>query len=78
MAPTLILNPRQDARFVTAAEALIADGVESPRELQERLREHYPEVVVRPRELTGESFAVWYVYRDGHWISSPEGSKPGG
>ena len=77
MAPTLILNPREDARFVTVAEAIAADGVDTPGEFQQRLRQHYPHVVVRPRELTGESFRVWYVYRDGHWISSPDGTAEG-
>lgn len=75
MAPTLILNPRHDAGFVAAAEAIVSDGVGSPALLEERLRRHYPHIVVRPRELTGETFTIWYVYRDGHWISSPEGTK---
>jgi hypothetical protein len=77
LAPTLILNPRQDARFVAVAEAIVAEGVVSPGRLQERLRQQYPRVVVRPRELTGESFTIWYVYRDGHWITGPEGIREG-
>ena len=76
--PTLILNPRDDARFVAAAEALVAEGIDSPAMLQERLRQHYPHVVVRPRELTGESFTIWYVYREGHWVSSTDGPTQGG
>ena len=75
MAPTLILNPRNDARFVAVAEAIVSEGVASPGKLQERLRRDYPEVVVRPRELTGEVLTVWYVYRDGYWTSSPEGTQ---
>jgi hypothetical protein len=75
VAPTLILNPRHDARFVAVAEAIILEGVASPGKLQERLRRHYPQVVVRPRELTGEVLTVWYVYRDGYWTSSPEGTQ---
>jgi hypothetical protein len=78
LAPTLILNPRHDARFVAVAEALMGDGVDTPSELQEQLSRQYPRVVVRPRELTGESFTIWYVYRDGHWISSPLGPPDGG
>ena len=56
----------------------MGDGVKTPSELEEQLRRHYPRVVVRPRELTGESFTIWYVYRDGHWISGPAGTPDGG
>ena len=77
MAPTLILNPRHDARFVAVAEAIVTDGVDPPVALQERLRQDYPHVVVRPRELTGESFTIWYVYRDGHWVPGPGGETEG-
>lgn len=77
MSPTLVLNPRRDTDFVTLAEAIVSKGIDSPGELQERLRQHYPRVVVRARELSGESFTIWYVYRDGHWIpglaEAPEG-----
>jgi hypothetical protein len=75
---TLVLNPRDDAAFVALAEALASDGVDSPLELQERLRREYPEAVVRARELTGESFTIWYVYRDGHWVPGLGGSPEGG
>ena len=78
MAPTLILNPRHDGRFVAVAEATVSDGVSSPQELQARLRPQYPQVVVRARELTGEAFTIWYVYRDGHWVSSQEGHDKDG
>ena len=78
MAPTLILNPRHDTRFVSVAEAIVSDGVRTPSELEEQLRRQYPRVVVHPRELTGESFTIWYVYRDGHWISSPAAPPDGG
>jgi hypothetical protein len=62
------MNPRHDTDFVTLAQAIVAEGIDSPRDLEERLREHYPRVVVRARELNGEPFTIWYVYRDGHWI----------
>lgn len=77
MSPTLVLNPRHDTDFVTFAEAIVSEGIDSPGALQERLRQRYPLVVVRARELTGEAFTIWYVYRDGHWIpglaEAPEG-----
>ena len=33
------------------------------------VRRRYPLVVVRPRDLSDEMTAVWYVYRDGVWTS---------
>lgn len=68
MSPTLVVNPRHDIDFVTRAAAIVAGGIDSPSALQDRLREHYPRVVVRARELNGEPFTIWYVYREGHWI----------
>jgi hypothetical protein len=65
---TLVLNPRSDARFVAQAEAMVADGVDSPVDLQARLRKEYPDAIVRARDLDGEALSIWYVYRDGHWI----------
>ena len=77
MSPTLVLNPRHDTDFVTFAETIVSEGVTSPSELQEHLRRTYPRAVVRARELNGETFTIWYVYREGHWIpgfgNSPEG-----
>jgi hypothetical protein len=78
MSTTLVVNPRDDTHFVALAERLLADGVRSPNDLQERLRQEYPDAVVRARELDGEAFTIWYVYRDGHWVSgSPEHPKGG-
>ncbi len=68
MSITLVVNPRADQQFVALAEATVADGVIEPLELQSRLRQDYPEAVVRARELDGEAQSIWYVYRDGHWI----------
>jgi hypothetical protein len=68
--PVLILNPRNDVEFVALSERLVADGASAASELQARLRERYPAAAVRPRELSSEQTAVWYVYRDGHWIPS--------
>lgn len=78
MSTILVVNPRDDVSFVALAERLVADGARSPDELQEQLRRKYPEVVVRARELDGEAFTIWYVYRDGHWVSGfPEQPKGG-
>jgi hypothetical protein len=74
--PTLITNPATDGAFVTVAEGLVAGGVDDPGELQRRLRERYPQAVVRPRELSSERRVVWYVYRDGHWTPGEEAEQP--
>ena len=73
MPLTLVLNPRDDPRFVGLAEAIVTDGVEAPAELQIRLRQAYPNAIVRARELDGEAQSIWYVYRDGHWIPAERG-----
>lgn len=78
MSPTLVLNPRHDADFVAVAEAILGEQVDSPNELQERLRRTYPKAVVRARELNGEAMTIWYVYRDGHWIPSVASGPQGG
>ena len=75
MPPLLIINPPTDAAFVEAcnsalASVELASGAASPDELRDLLRPMYPAVVVRPRELSDETIRVWYVYRDGHWVSS--------
>ena len=75
MSTTLVVNPRDDTPFVAMAERLVADGVRSPGELQDRLRREYPDAVVRARELDGEAFTIWYVYRDGHWVSGAGGDR---
>lgn len=75
MRPVLILNPRVDDAFVRRARAAAIDAVD-PASLAERLRAWYPDIVVRPRELSSEPTVMWYVYRDGRW--TPERTTPGG
>jgi len=65
--PTIVRNPPGDRAFQIAIEELLASDVTEPAALQERLRERYPLVVVRPRELDAERTPVWYVYREGRW-----------
>ena len=69
MSPLLIINPRDDATFVELAQTLVTD-VAGPEDLQVRLRDLFPHALVRPRDLSGEAQRVWYVYREGHWVSS--------
>ena len=66
--PTLVLNPPDDEAFRALAEGLVRGGIDQPDALQDCLREVYPLVRVRPRELAGEPALIWYVYREGHWI----------
>lgn len=68
--PTLILNPPGDEDFAAFARSALNGGVIDPTELQRRLRQRFPKSIVRPRGLSGERTEVWYVYRDGRWVSS--------
>ena len=76
MRPILILNPRHDAEFVDRVRRVEPDGLRVPEDLIVPLRAWYPDIVVRPRELSSEPVVVWYVYRDGRWTS--EGSRKEG
>jgi len=67
--PTIIRNPAGDRDFAAAIDSALSSGIADPGGLQARLREAYPNAVVRPRGLTGEKRSVWYVYRDGRWTS---------
>jgi hypothetical protein len=66
--PSLITNPAHDIAFRDHAEAALHEG-QSVAELQQILRREYPRAVVRARDLAGERPVVWYVYRDGHWVT---------
>jgi hypothetical protein len=66
--PSLITNPAGDRAFRAAADAAL-ESVQSIAEVQELLRRRYPRAVVRARELSGERAVVWYVYREGHWVT---------
>lgn len=71
-APIILVNPRHDGSFRRAAERALASGAETPTKLQQVLRSTYPRVKVNERELSGELANVWYVYREGRWIGSPD------
>lgn len=66
--PALITNPADDVAFRDSAHAALQEA-QSVAELQEILRRDYPRTVVRARDLAGELAVVWYVYRDGHWVT---------
>ncbi len=68
-SPTVIINPRDDLSFTELVERALQGGVDSPKALEGKLRERHGNAVVRRRELAGERVDVWYVYREGHWVS---------
>jgi len=70
MKPTLVVNPSSDRVFATFAAMLADHGASTIEDLQRRLRTVYPEAAVHARELVGERFVMWYVYRDGRWTDS--------
>ncbi len=75
--PTLVTNPADDRVFSEFAETVVEHGVPSAEELEERLRAVYPAATVHRRELAGEPWLVWYVYRDGHWVRSEREASTG-
>ncbi len=68
-SPLLFLNPLDDGAFRAHVDDLMGPSIREANELERLLRGDYPQAVVRPRDLASERLPVWYVYRDGHWIS---------
>jgi hypothetical protein len=69
-APVLIVNPASDVELAGLARRLTTERTWTPETLQAELRLTFPKVVVHSRDLSGETTQVWYVYREGRWISS--------
>jgi hypothetical protein len=65
-----VTNPADDRFFAALATRLAGEAVTGPDELQARLRIRYTRAVVRRRDLVGERYDTWYVYRDGRWTPS--------
>jgi hypothetical protein len=65
--------PHDDPSFRACAEALLTTSPsDDPRELQQQLRRSYPKAVVRKQHRLAtlmDGPAVWYVYRDGHYVT---------
>jgi len=66
---TIVRNPVDDEEFERAVAEAVNPAQQDSAELERLLRVSYPRAVVRPRELAGERGVVWYVYREGHWVS---------
>ena len=66
--PELVVNPSADQALRDLAEDVLHHLERpTPADLERLLRKRYPNAVARARDLTGEA-AVWYVYREGHWV----------
>lgn len=68
----VVANPPGDLDFRRVIDRILLAGVDGPHDLEAALRTQYPKAVVRRRELAGESFEVWYAYREGHWIRNDD------
>jgi hypothetical protein len=78
MHPILVVNPADDDVFGEFAHVLVNHGASSTGELERRLRPIYSNAVVHARELSSEPFVIWYVYRDGRWVSTRTKSQAPG
>ena len=66
-----ICVPSSDLVFQRVVHGvLMSKSITSMRELEDELRELYPAVRVRRRELSGENGVTWYVYREADFPSS--------
>jgi PAS domain-containing protein len=71
-SPVVITIPSTDPAFRTHVTRVRAGGITAAPELERRLRQIFPRVIVRERSLSGVPPA-WYVYRDGGWRSPSKG-----
>lgn len=69
MRPTLITNPPGDTDFRRAVDQTIGEADGDIAAAQRHLRLRYPAAVLRARDISGETIIVWYVYREGVWVS---------
>jgi hypothetical protein len=67
--PTMITNPADDAGFRRAVEQAADRTAGDIAAAERRLRPRYPGAVLRARDISGETFVVWYAYREGVWVS---------
>ncbi len=78
--PLLMINPSTDRELGQLARGLVIDAQATPETLEAALRPLFPRLVVHRRELSGEDVQIWYVYREGHWVSTatadPAASRP--
>ncbi len=72
--------PRDDHSFVVQVERLVRESPEEPIEaaVQAMLRGTYPLVVISRRQAMAavDGRRVWYVYRDGAYVTHDDGGMP--
>jgi hypothetical protein len=79
MSRTIVIaNPRSDADFVAAVDRGVLAAEASPARLEALLRPAYPNAVVRGRTDGRGEDDVWYVLRDGIWVSGGAVGLPAG
>ncbi len=69
MGPSLIINPSADEEFGRVARMAVDLAAGDIRAAELGLRERYPNALIRARDISGETIVVWYVYREGLWVS---------
>ena len=69
--PTLVVNPATDGVFAAFVQLVVDDDAPSIADFERRVQALYPAAMVHARELADEPVLIWYVYRDGHWVSTP-------
>ena len=67
--PVLVTNPIDDREFADAAQRLLDDGFLLIDDFRSQLRVAYPDAAVHRREIAAEPVLIWYVYREGRWVS---------
>ncbi len=65
----LSINPSNDPEFSRRVHE-VARHVETPEELEQRLRREYP--LTRVFRGVTDIVERWYVYREGRWKRSPD------
>ncbi len=67
LLPSLVCLPTADGGFAAAVQLTMAEQpwIDTPGQLEDALRPYFSAVRVRRREIDGEPWQTWYVYRDG-------------
>lgn len=69
----VVANPRYDIAFQAEAAAHARDGVDTPAELEHRLKNRFTRARV-VAGITDRGVERWYAYREGYWIEDREPS----
>ncbi len=72
----IVVNPESDSAFQRVTERLFVEHSDAPSDLEEGLREPYPEARVVPGITDSDNSERWYVYRDGYWVDAGKRPRP--